>query len=83
MLGNTKIAILHDNSTYAQGLAEETKKNAEELGIEVVFYDAINPQDQDFTPVLTKLKAANAESVYFTGYHAQAGLLLKQAPTWA
>ena len=79
VLSNKNIAILHDNSTYAQGLAEETKKSAEELGMQVVFYDAINPKDQDFTPTLTKLKGPSAESVYFTGYHPQAGLLLKQA----
>lgn len=79
VLGNKNIAILHDNSTYAQGLAEETKKYAEQEGLNIVFYDAINPKDQDFTPVLTKIKSANPETVYFTGYHAQAGLLLKQA----
>lgn len=79
ILGNKNIAILHDNSTYAQGLAEETKKYAEQAGLNVVFYDAINPKDQDFTPVLTKLKNAGAETVYFTGYYAQAGQLLKQS----
>jgi branched-chain amino acid transport system substrate-binding protein len=80
ILGHKNVAILHDNSTYAQGLAEWTKKYLEERGVKVVFYDAINPKDNDFKPTLTKLKGANAESVYFTGYHAQAGLLLKQAP---
>ncbi|MCX7707108.1 MAG: branched-chain amino acid ABC transporter substrate-binding protein [Anaerolineae bacterium] len=80
ILGNKNVAILHDNSTYAQGLAEWTKKYLEERGAKVVFYDAINPADKDFTPTLTKLKGANAETVYFTGYHAQGGLLLKQAP---
>lgn len=79
VLGNKNIAILHDNSTYAQGLAEETKKYAEQEGLNIVLFDAINPKDQDFTPVLTKIKSANPETVYFTGYHAQAGLLLKQA----
>ena len=33
------IAVLHDNSTYAQGLAESTKKYLEERGAKVVFYD--------------------------------------------
>ena len=33
----------------------------------------------DFTPTLTKLKGADPEAVYFTGYYAQGGLLLKQA----
>jgi len=41
------IAVLHDNSTYAQGLAEWTKKYLEERGAKVVFYDAINPKDTD------------------------------------
>jgi branched-chain amino acid transport system substrate-binding protein len=79
VLNNKNIGILHDNSTYAQGLADETRKFAEEQGLNVVFFDAINPKDQDFTPVLTKIKSASPETVYFTGYHAQAGLLLKQA----
>jgi branched-chain amino acid transport system substrate-binding protein len=79
VLGNNKIGILHDNSTYAQGLAEQTKTYATQQGIDVPFFDAINPKDQDFTPVLTKLKGAGAETVYFTGYYAQAGQLLKQA----
>lgn len=79
VLGNKTIGILHDNSTYGQGLAEETRHFAEQQGLNVVFFDAINPKDQDFTPVLTKIKAAAPESVYFTGYHAQAGQLLKQA----
>ena len=83
-MGYKNIAILHDNSTYAQGLAEWTKKYLEERGVTVVFYDAINPKDTDFTPTLTKIKAANPDAVYFTGYYAQGGLLLKQAPKrWA
>jgi branched-chain amino acid transport system substrate-binding protein len=73
------IGILHDNSTYAQGLAEETKKYAEENGLKVAFYDAINPNDKDFTPILTSMGGANLDAVYFTGYHSQAGLLLKQS----
>lgn len=73
------IGILHDNSTYAQGLAEETKKYAEQNGLTVGFYDAINPNDKDFTPILTRIGGANLEAVYFTGYHSQAGLLLKQS----
>lgn len=79
VMGAKNIGILHDNSTYAQGLAEETKKYAEEMGLTIGFYDAINPDDQDFTPILTKIGAANLDAVFFTGYHSQAGLLLKQS----
>jgi branched-chain amino acid transport system substrate-binding protein len=45
----------------------------------VAFYDAVNPQDKDFGPILTKMKAAGLEVIYFTGFHAQAGLLMKQS----
>ncbi len=78
VLGASKVGILHDNSTYAQGLAEHTKRYAEEMGLNVAFYDAINPDDQDFSPILTNIGAAELDAIYFTGYHAQGGLLLKQ-----
>ncbi|MCX6029732.1 MAG: branched-chain amino acid ABC transporter substrate-binding protein [Chloroflexi bacterium] len=80
VLNFKNVAVLHDNSTYAQGLAEWTKKYLEERGAKVVFFDAINPKDNDFTPTLTKIKGVNPEAIYFTGYYAQGGLLLKQAP---
>ncbi len=83
VLGAKNVAILHDNSTFAQGLANDTKTYADKAKLPIVYFDAINPQDQDFTPVLTKIKQANPDVVYFTGYFAQAGLLLKQAPSVA
>lgn len=78
VLGAERIGILHDNSTYAQGLADWTRVYAEEAGLEVAFYDAINPDDQDFTPILTNIGQADLDAIYFTGYHAQGGLLLRQ-----
>ncbi|MBN1963896.1 MAG: branched-chain amino acid ABC transporter substrate-binding protein [Anaerolineae bacterium] len=78
VLGATRIGILHDNSTYASGLAEWTQIYAEEAGLEVVFYDAINPDDQDFSPILSNIAEVAPDVVYFTGYHAQGGLLLRQ-----
>jgi branched-chain amino acid transport system substrate-binding protein len=79
ILGATKVGVLHDNSTYAKGLAEWTKLYLEEQGAAVPFFDAINPQDKDYAPILTTIKGADLEAVYFTGYHAQGGLLLKQS----
>ena len=73
------IGVLHDNSTYAKGLADWTKTYAEQAGLNVAFFDAINPNDKDFTPTLTKIKGAGLDVIYFTGYHAQGGLLLKQS----
>jgi branched-chain amino acid transport system substrate-binding protein len=76
-LGVKKLAILHDNSTYAKGLADETKGLLK--GIEVVFFEALTPKEQDYTTILTKMKATQPDMVFFTGYYGEAGLLLKQA----
>lgn len=77
-LGGKKLAILHDNSTYSKELALETRKRlpAEE-GTQVVFFDALAPKQQDYSAVMSKLKAAEPDFVFFTGYYSEAGLLLK------
>ncbi|MCR4398592.1 MAG: branched-chain amino acid ABC transporter substrate-binding protein [Firmicutes bacterium] len=77
--GYKNLAVIHDNTTYAKGLAEWTKKYLEERGVKVVFFDAITPGEKDFTPTLTKVKAANPDAIYFTGYFPEGGLLCKQA----
>lgn len=77
-LGVKKLAILHDNSTYAKGLADETKALLQGKAVEIVFFDALTPKEQDYTTILTKLKAAQPDFVFFTGYYGEGGLLLKQ-----
>lgn len=77
-LGVKKLAILHDNSTYAKGLADETKALLQGKGVEIVFFDALTPKEQDYTAILTKMKSAQPDFVFFTGYYGEGGLLLKQ-----
>ncbi|RMG91314.1 MAG: branched-chain amino acid ABC transporter substrate-binding protein, partial [Candidatus Dadabacteria bacterium] len=77
-LGFKKVAVLHDNTSYAKGLAEEAKGLLEKAGVEIAFFDALTPGEQDYTTILTKLRAAGPEAVFFTGYYPEAGLLLRQ-----
>lgn len=77
--GNYKrVALLHDNSSYAKGLAEETRSVLENVGIPVIFFDALTPGERDYTAILTKLKAANPDLVFYTGYYPETGMLLRQ-----
>ncbi|MCR4407633.1 MAG: branched-chain amino acid ABC transporter substrate-binding protein [Anaerolineae bacterium] len=78
-LGADTAVFLHDNSTYAKGLAEWAEKYYKEAGGNSLLIDAINPEDTDFRPILTKIKELGPKAVYFTGYHPQGGLLLKQS----
>lgn len=72
------MALLHDNSSYAKGLAEETRTALEKAGVKVLFYDALTPGERDYTAILTKLKAAGPDLVFFTGYYPETGMLLRQ-----
>ena len=78
-LGNQRVAFLHDNSTYAKGLANEAKPLVEKQpGAKVVFFDALTPGERDYSTILTKLKQAQPSLVFFSGYFNEAGLLLRQ-----
>ncbi len=78
-LGFRKVAILHDSTSYAKGLADEANALLKkQQGTEVVFFDALTPGERDYNAILTKLKGANPEVVLFTGYYPEAGLLMRQ-----
>lgn len=78
--GIKRIAVLHDKTTYGQGLADAfrdaLKKNHK---MEPVFYAGITQGDKDFSATLTSVKASNPEVIYFGGIYPEGGLLAKQA----
>ena len=77
-LADRKIAIVHDKTTYGKGLADETKKAINEAGITEVLYEGINSGEKDFSALISKLKEAEAQLVYFGGVHTEAGLIARQ-----
>ncbi len=77
-MGFKKIAILHDNTTYSKGLADEAKTLLEKEKVKLVFFDALTPGERDYNTILTKIKADGPDVVFFTGYYPEAGLLLRQ-----
>jgi len=78
-MGFKRVAILHDNTTYAKGLADEAKKLLAANGqSDVVFFDAMTAGERDYNAILLKMKSANPDVVFFTGYYPEAGLLLRQ-----
>lgn len=73
-----KVAIIHDNSAFAKELAELTRANLQGKA-EVVAFEAITPGEKDFSATLTALKGKEPDAIYFTGYYAEGGLIIKQA----
>ncbi|MCX7836006.1 MAG: branched-chain amino acid ABC transporter substrate-binding protein [bacterium] len=76
-LGKIKVAILHDKTTYGQGLADEFRKHLSS-DIQVVLYEAIQRGDKDFSAVLTKVKSVQPNVVMFGGLYPEGGLITKQ-----
>src|SRR5215212_768758 len=44
-----KIAIVHDKTTYGQGLADETKKGLNKGGVKEVLYEGVNLGEKDYS----------------------------------
>ena len=73
-----KVAVLHDKQSYGQGIATSVKDALEKAHVPVVLFEGINAGDSDYSAVITKLKSAGVDFVYFGGYHPEMGLLLRQ-----
>jgi branched-chain amino acid transport system substrate-binding protein len=73
-----RIAIGHDKTPAAQGLASETKKAINAAGVKEVLYEAVNPGEKDYTALVSKLKSANVDIFYWGGLHTEGGLIVRQ-----
>ncbi|WP_424135214.1 branched-chain amino acid ABC transporter substrate-binding protein [Roseomonas chloroacetimidivorans] len=74
-----KVALLHDNSAYGKGLADETKKALNAAGVTETIYAAYTPGERDYNAIVSRLKAGNIEVIYLGGYHTEGGLIIRQA----
>ena len=73
-----KVAVVHDKTPYGKGLADETQKAMNKQGLKEVMYEGINTGEKDYSALVSKLKQANVDVVYFGGLHTEAGLIIRQ-----
>ena len=73
-----RIAIVDDKSTYGKGLADEFRNSLNGKGVHEVMNESVTAGEKDYSPLVTKLKQAKADVVYFGGYHPEAGLIVRQ-----
>ena len=76
---NEKIAILHDNTTYGKGLADQTQKALNQAGGKEALYTAYTPKEKDYSALVSRMKQAGISVIYVGGYHTEAGLIIRQA----
>jgi branched-chain amino acid transport system substrate-binding protein len=80
-LGLKKFAILYPvNSDYGMGLREFFGNAVKKAGGQIVADEAYTEKsDVDFRGQLTKIKQANPDAIFCSGYYTEAGLIAQQA----
>jgi branched-chain amino acid transport system substrate-binding protein len=77
--GKRNVVVIHDKKTYGQGLALQFKAQFEKDGGKVPTVETIEPEDTDFSAVLTKIKRFNPDMIYIGGEYPAASKLTSQA----
>ena len=72
------VYIIHDKTTYGQGVAEFFRNDAQKKGMKVLAFEGTE-EKSNFDPIITPLRAQNPDLVYFGGLYDQAAPFFKQA----
>jgi branched-chain amino acid transport system substrate-binding protein len=80
--GAKKVFVLNDREVYGKGVAGVFEKHAKDIGLEIVGTDGIDAKASNYKSVVTKIKQAGADLVYFGGTtQTNAGQLAKDIVT--
>ena len=77
-VGVKSVFVINDKTTYGQGVADEFSKYFTQVGGQVLGNEGITPGESDFSAVEEKVRASDAEAVYFGGMYPEGALLVKQ-----
>ena len=77
-LKDKKIAIVHDKTTYGQGLADAAHDNMNAGGKKEVLYEGVNTGEKDYSAIVSKIKASGADYLMWGGLHTEGGLIIRQ-----
>ncbi len=77
--GLKRAATIHDGSVYAEQLAQVFAKTFKEMGGEITNMEAVNPNDTDMRPVLTKIATGKPQIIYYPIFIAEGGFITRQS----
>src|ERR1700690_3855368 len=77
-LKDKKIAIVHDKTTYGQGLADADRVAMNAGGKKEVLYEGVNTGEKDYSAIVSKIKASGAYYLMWGGLHTEGGLIVRQ-----
>jgi branched-chain amino acid transport system substrate-binding protein len=75
----TDLAVVWEDTAFGSDNEKEAQRAAKALGIKIVASEKYTAGAADFRPILTRVKSAKPEAIYFLSYLADATLLMQQA----
>ncbi len=73
------LAVVHNRETYGKGIAEEFIKALEADKEKAAAFEAVNPGDQDYRPIIARIRSTGATGIFFGGEFADAARFVRQA----
>jgi len=77
--GKSNIAIIHDGTAYALGLAEFTKRQLNKHGVTEVLFASYKQDQADYKSLVEKFNNKKIDVLYATGYTNDIGIIIRQA----
>ena len=75
----TAVILLDTASDYSNGLADAFEESFVEKGGSIAGREAFTSTDNDYSPVLTKIKGMSFDVIYLPAYYENVGPIIKQA----
>ena len=75
------VAVIDDASEYGKGLADEVASAVEKNGAKVAVHESVaatGTEIPNYSSVISAIKGADVDAVFYGGYYAQSGALAKQ-----
>ena len=72
------VAVIDDRTSYGQGVAKEFTEEAKRQGVKIVATEYTTDKATDFSAILTSIRAAKPDAVFYGGYSSQGGPMLRQ-----
>jgi len=72
-----KVFVVDDKQDYSKGLADVVDNTLKENGV-TTQRDTVDQNGSDYSSTVNKIKAAAPDAIFYGGYYAQLGRLIKQ-----
>ena len=76
-LGDTKVCVIDDSTDYGTGLAKAVRDTLGPVAVEACNI-SVKKGDKDFSAAVTQVKGQSPDSVFYSGYYAEAAPFVQQ-----